>query len=188
MSARRRWPIARPSRKTARSITPTRSSPAARASSRRVKLRFEPDERGAGFIFENDDRRRYGAEGIRSRRRKGLEEAMETGVLAGFPMVDFKVDAVRRCLPRRRLRACWRSKSPPAPPSAKDRQGRSEAAGADHAGRSGDAGRLHGRRHRRSEQPSRPDQRHGQPRQCAGDRCHGAAGQHVRLCEHAFAR
>ncbi len=54
----------------------------------RVKLRFEPGERGSGFVFTNkvvggSVPREY-VPGI----QKGLASAMQSGVLAGFPMVD----------------------------------------------------------------------------------------------------
>ncbi len=55
----------------------------------RVKIRFAPAEKGAGFSFENTViggtvPKEY-VPGV----EKGLRSAMETGVLAGFPMVDF---------------------------------------------------------------------------------------------------
>ena len=34
---------------------------------------------------------------------KGVREAMAEGVLAGYPVVDVRVDALRRLVPRRRL-------------------------------------------------------------------------------------
>ncbi len=54
----------------------------------RIKLRFEPGERGSGFVFTNKVvggavPREY-VPGV----QKGLASAMESGVLAGFPMVD----------------------------------------------------------------------------------------------------
>ncbi len=56
----------------------------------RVKIRFEPNEAGKGFEFANavvggTVPKEY-VPGV----EKGLKSAMETGVLAGFPMVDFK--------------------------------------------------------------------------------------------------
>jgi len=55
-----------------------------------VWIKFEPLERGAGFIFENkvvggSVPREYIAPV-----QKGLEEAITTGVLAGYPVVDVK--------------------------------------------------------------------------------------------------
>ncbi len=54
----------------------------------RIKLVFEPGERGSGFVFTNkvvggSVPREY-VPGV----QKGLASAMQTGVLAGFPMVD----------------------------------------------------------------------------------------------------
>ncbi len=54
----------------------------------RVKLRFEPGQRGSGFVFTNkvvggSVPREY-VPGV----QKGLASAMQSGVLAGFPMVD----------------------------------------------------------------------------------------------------
>jgi elongation factor G len=56
----------------------------------RVKIVFEPAERGAGFqfvseIFGGAIPKEY-IPGV----EKGLQQAKETGVVAGFPMVDFK--------------------------------------------------------------------------------------------------
>ena len=151
----------------------------------RIKLVFEPSEPGAGYSFESKVVGGSVPKEFIPGVEKGLEASRETGVLAGFPVIDFKVDADRRRLPRRRLeRAGVRNRRPRGVPR-RPRQGAVQAARADHEGRGGDAGRLHGRLHRRPEQPSRPDPRHGCPRQRAGHRSHGAAGEHVRLREHA---
>ena len=60
----------------------------------RVKIRFEPLEAGAGFAFENDVvggsvPREY-VPGV----EKGLKLAKETGVIAGFPLIDFKATLI----------------------------------------------------------------------------------------------
>ncbi|HYB56350.1 MAG TPA: elongation factor G [Alphaproteobacteria bacterium] len=60
----------------------------------RVKLRFEPLPPGSGFQFENDVvggavPREY-VPGV----EKGLKAARESGVLAGFPMIDFKATLI----------------------------------------------------------------------------------------------
>ncbi len=57
----------------------------------RIKLRFEPGERGSGFVFESkivggNVPKEY-IPGV----EKGLKSSMETGVMAGFPMVDMMV-------------------------------------------------------------------------------------------------
>jgi elongation factor G len=56
----------------------------------RVKIRFEPNEAGGGFVFTNavvggTVPKEY-VPGV----EKGLRSAKDSGVLAGFPMVDFK--------------------------------------------------------------------------------------------------
>ncbi|MFC4353458.1 elongation factor G [Fodinicurvata halophila] len=60
----------------------------------RVKLVFEPQEIGAGFTFENaivggSVPKEY-VPGV----QKGIENSMDSGVIAGFPMIDFKVTLV----------------------------------------------------------------------------------------------
>ena len=60
----------------------------------RVKIRFEPLAPGSGFQFENDVvggavPREY-VPGV----EKGLKAARESGVLAGFPMIDFKATLI----------------------------------------------------------------------------------------------
>jgi elongation factor G len=56
----------------------------------KVKIRFEPGAPGSGFVFENDVvggsvPREY-VPGV----EKGLTNAKETGVIAGFPVIDLK--------------------------------------------------------------------------------------------------
>ena len=60
----------------------------------RVKIRFEPLEPGAGYQFENAVvggavPKEY-VPGV----VKGLDSARETGVIAGFPMIDFKATLI----------------------------------------------------------------------------------------------
>src|SRR5690606_9543221 len=59
-----------------------------------VVLEVEPNERGAGFVFENKI-----VGGVVPREyiapvEAGIKEAMLTGVVAGFPVVDVKVALV----------------------------------------------------------------------------------------------
>jgi elongation factor G len=60
----------------------------------RIKLVFENLEPGEGFVFENaitgGSVPREFIPGV----EKGLKSAMETGVMAGFPMIDFKATLV----------------------------------------------------------------------------------------------
>jgi elongation factor G len=60
----------------------------------RIRLVFEPQERGAGFEFINEVvggtvPREY-VPGV----EKGLNSARDTGVVAGFPMIDFKASLI----------------------------------------------------------------------------------------------
>ena len=56
----------------------------------KVKIRFEPGAAGSGFVFENDvvggTVPREFIPGV----EKGLTNAKETGVIAGFPVIDLK--------------------------------------------------------------------------------------------------
>jgi elongation factor G len=59
-----------------------------------VVVRFEPLDPGAGFVFEN---RIVGGSVPREyipAVEKGLRDASETGILAGYPLIDFKVTLV----------------------------------------------------------------------------------------------
>ena len=66
-----------------------------------VTLRVEPLAPGKGFEFENKV-----VGGAIPREyipavERGVEEAMDSGVLAGYPMVDVRVTPARRLVPRR---------------------------------------------------------------------------------------
>jgi len=56
----------------------------------RVKLTFEPLEPGEGFVFENKVTGGSVPKEFVAGVVKGLNSSRETGVLAGFPMIDFK--------------------------------------------------------------------------------------------------
>jgi elongation factor G len=56
-----------------------------------VSLRVEPQEAGKGFEFENDITGGAIPKEYIPAVEKGVEDAMRTGVLAGYPMVDIKV-------------------------------------------------------------------------------------------------
>ncbi len=106
----------------------------------RIKLRFEPLPPGSGFQFESaivggSVPREY-VPGV----QKGLEAARDNGVVAGFPVIDFKASLidgayheVELVRPRIRDRIARRV-------SRGDAEGRTEAARAGDEGRGGDAG------------------------------------------------
>jgi elongation factor G len=56
----------------------------------RVIIRFEPGEVGSGFVFETDITGGSVPKEYIPGVEKGLEAAKETGVVAGFPCIDFK--------------------------------------------------------------------------------------------------
>ena len=56
----------------------------------RVLIRFEPGEVGSGFIFETDITGGSVPKEYIPGVEKGLESAKDTGVVAGFPTIDFK--------------------------------------------------------------------------------------------------
>ena len=58
----------------------------------RIKLRFSPGEKGSGFVFDSkivggSVPKEY-IPGV----QKGLESAVQNGVIAGFPMIDLKIE------------------------------------------------------------------------------------------------
>jgi elongation factor G len=60
----------------------------------RVKIRFQPLPRGSGFVFENEviggSVPREFVPGV----EKGLKSALDTGVYAGYPTIDFKASLI----------------------------------------------------------------------------------------------
>ena len=57
-----------------------------------VKIQIEPAEENAGFVFENKIVGGAIPREYIEPARKGMEEALEGGILAGFPMIDVKVE------------------------------------------------------------------------------------------------
>ena len=149
----------------------------------RVKMTIEPNEQGKGYEFENkvvggNVPKEY-IPGV----QKGVQSVVESGVLAGFPMLDVKVtltDGAYHDVDFERDGV--RDRGPGRVPRGRAQSG-TEAARADHEGRSGDAGGLCRRHHRRPDQPPRTGARPGDARQRLGDQRHGAARQYVWLRE-----
>ena len=129
-----------------------------------VWLKIEPNEQGKGYEFIN------GIVGGAVPREyipavdKGIKEAVETGVIAGYPVVDVKVtlfDGSYHDVDSNEM-AFKIAGSMGFKEGFKQRQAR--AARAHHEGRGRDARGVLGRRHRRPEPPPRPDHRHGRRR------------------------
>ncbi len=57
-----------------------------------VKVRISPAEENAGFVFENKIVGGAIPKEYIEPARKGMEEALEGGIMAGFPMIDVKVE------------------------------------------------------------------------------------------------
>ena len=141
----------------------------------RIKIRFEPLPPGSGFQFESA----VVGGSVPKEYVPGVQKGLEVGAKQRRPCRlsgdRLQGDADRRRLSRRRfLRAGVRDRIARRVPR-RGAEGGAEAAGADDAGRGGDARRLHGRHHRRSEQPARPGDRHGSARQRPGHQRDGAA-------------
>ena len=60
----------------------------------KVKIRFEPGEPGNGFVFKNDVHDSVVPSAFIPAIEKGLRVAKETGVVAGFPVIDLKCTLV----------------------------------------------------------------------------------------------
>jgi elongation factor G len=58
----------------------------------RVKIRFEPMPPGSGFVFENEVVGGTVPKEFVPGVEKGLKGAAENGIIAGFPMIDFKAE------------------------------------------------------------------------------------------------
>ncbi len=149
-----------------------------------VWLKLEPNEQGKGYEFIN------GIVGGSVPREyipavdKGIKEAVETGVIAGYPVVDVKVTAVRRHLPRRRLERDGLQDRRLHGLQGRLPQGQAGAARADHEGRGGDPRGVFRGCHRRPQPPPRADHRHGRDAGRQGDHRRRAAVGDVRLCHH----
>jgi elongation factor G len=56
----------------------------------RVKIKFEPGEQGSGFVFESTVVGGSVPKEFVTGVQKGIESAKDNGLLAGFPVIDFK--------------------------------------------------------------------------------------------------
>ena len=151
----------------------------------RVKVTVKPGERGSGYLFFDEIKGGNIPREYIPSVEKGFKETAETGSLIGFPIIDFEVhltDGAYHDVDSSALafeicaRGAMREAAQKAGITLLEPIMKVEVV---------TPGGLSGRRHRRHEQPSRPDPGHGQPRQCADGRGHGPTGEHVRLREPA---
>ena len=98
---------------------------------------------------------------------KGVEEALETGVKAGYPMVDVRVTLDRRQVPRHGLLGDRLQDRRLARLQGGRQAGQAGPARADVRGRGRDARGVPRRRHRRPQPPARPGRGPGAARQRA---------------------
>ena len=116
-------------------------------------------------VHQRDQGRRRFRRNTSSRSIRAFREALELGILAGYPIVDLKVMLLRRQLSRSRLERNGLQDLPVRSPSRKrPRKAQPGAAGAGDGGRSDGAGRAHGHDYRRHQLTPRPDRRHGASR------------------------
>ena len=99
----------------------------------------------------------------------GIQEAMESGILAGYPVVDIRVVARRRLVPRRRLERDGLQGRRLDGLQERDAAGEAEAAGAGHGRRGRDPGGLPRRRDGRPQLAPRPHRAPRAARERAGD-------------------
>ncbi len=135
-----------------------------------VVINMEPAQAGTGFVFEDKI-----VGGVIPREyigpvERGIKEALENGVLAGYPMVDVKVELIYGSYHDvdSSEMAFKIAGSMAYKEAAKQRA--SGAARADHERRGRVSQRLHGRHSGRPVGAARQDRRHDAARRSAGDR------------------
>ena len=145
-----------------------------------IKISLEPNPAGGYEFVDKISGGKIPREYIQPI-NQGIQSALDSGVLAGYPMVDVKATLDRRPVPRRRLVGDGVQDRRPDGLQEGGRDGQPGAARADHGGRGRDARGVHGRRDRRPVEPPRPHRGHGSPRQHPGRAGPGAAVGDVRL-------
>ena len=150
-----------------------------------VVINMEPSETGAGFVFEDKV-----VGGVIPREyiapvEQGIKEALENGVLAGYPMVDVKVELVygsyhdvdsSEMAFKIAGSMAFKEAAKKAHPVLLEPMMNVEVV---------TPGCVHGRRARRSLVAARQDRRDDAARRSAGDRLDGAARRDVRVLDEA---
>ncbi len=121
-----------------------------------VVLAIEPGEPGSGFTFENQSVGGVVPKEYFNSVERGAKEALESGIVAGYPMVDIKVTLAGRFVPRGRLLGNGLPDRRIHGRQGRRAQGPAGPARARHEGRSGLPRRIHRRRNRRLQRPPRP--------------------------------
>ena len=91
-SASPRSPTARRSRRKPRGTGGSSASPAAAASTASAKIRIKPAEEGHDFVFDNEIKGGAIPKEFIKPIEQGIKEALETGILAGYPTTGVHVE------------------------------------------------------------------------------------------------
>ena len=137
------------------------ASRAARASTATSCFKIEPQEPGKGFEFVDAIKGGVVPREFIPAVKKGVEDSLPNGVLAGYPVVDVKVTLHLRLVPRRRLERERVQDGRVVRLQGRLPQGRPGDPRADDGGRGRDAGRLRRQRDGRPVVPSRHGAGHG---------------------------
>ncbi len=146
-----------------------------------VWITLEPLPPGGGFEFVDGTKGGTVPREYIAPVEKGVREAFEGGVLAGYPLVDVKVHPHRRLLPRRRLLRDRLQDRRLDGGEGGRRESQADHPRADHGGRGGGSRGVHGRGDRRLEQPARTGPGMRAARRSADHHRAGAARPDVRL-------
>ena len=130
-------------------------------------LKLEPQEPGEGFTFENKVVGGAIPKEFIKPVEDGVRQAMESGVVAGYPMVDIKATVFDGSFHE------VDSSEAAFKVAGSSRKGKSGSSRAVCQSRSHGSGGVHGRRHRRPQLPPRPHRGHGSTQWRSG---------HQRLC------
>ena len=122
-----------------------------------VEINLYPQEPGAGYEFDDKIVGGKIPKEYIPAVDAGIQEAMGAGVLAGYPVVDVKVELDRRLLPRRRLERARVQDRRLDGVQGGDEAGEADPARADDVGRGHDARGLPRRRDGQPQLPPRPD-------------------------------
>ena len=113
------------------------------------KIRIKPAEEGHDFVFENEIKGGAIPKEFIKPIEQGIKEALETGILAGYPDDGRPRRALRRLVPRRGLLGDGLQDRRLDGLPGRREEGQADHQGADHGRRGRRARGLHGRRHRR---------------------------------------
>ena len=146
-----------------------------------VKIRIEPLPSGTGFEFENEIFGGSIPKEYIGPAEAGMREALEGGVLAGYPMSDVKVSLYDGSYHEVDSSEMAFKIAGSIALKEAARKAKPVLLEPDHGGGGGGAGRVHGRRHRGPEFPARAHRRNGAARDHPDHQVQGPAVGDVRL-------